>query len=281
MMSAPRSAFLWVPLALALCACGASTAEGPGGDASSSGGAAGAGGSASGSSGAIAVAAQCPDSAPPDREACPESGMICTYDGDLGCACTLAGWFCQAPCPAAPPENDQACRGVGLLSCRYAGGEPVEGTGAADMTCTCGGGKFACVAASDCPEEPPTNQAPCSDLTNLSCSYGTQQCTCSASGWSCASACPEQLPEAGAACDRAAALVCAYSAGTLTTSLTLPDATCSCASGAFSCYSAADCPSEQPAAGTACTQPGLACAFESQSCLCVPALGSWLCGAVP
>jgi len=75
--------------------------------------------------------------------------------------------------------------------------------------------------------------------------------------------------------------ICGYLGGALVTTLTAPDTTCTCKSNAFDCYTASDCPTEQPAANAACTQPGAVCSYDTQSCLCVPNLNAWLCGTLP
>jgi hypothetical protein len=232
-------------LLMGLGSCGCASKD-DGAD-ETAGGSGGAGGSSAGMTGTGGMAAAggsaggCPETAPADATACPTVGATCAY-ADLGCACAPTGWICQTPCPTDLPANDTACRGIELIGCRYAAGKIIQGSGTSDTTCTCQAGKFACMAVENCPEAPPA---------------------------------------AGAACNRPEAQICAYVGGALVTTLTTPDTTCTCKSNSFDCYTASDCPSEQPAANAACTQPGAVCSYDTQSCLCAPSFNAWLCAALP
>ncbi|HET9956898.1 MAG TPA: hypothetical protein VFQ61_20520 [Polyangiaceae bacterium] len=224
----------------------------------------------------------CPAAAPSSGGTCEFASLACSYTG-AQCSCSNDNtWRCTTDCPAAPPAQDAACDRPETSVCRYNDGALAQGGfGAAEALCACRENKFDCLTKADCPATAPANQAECPDLTNLSCSYTDQTCTCGMNGWTCQSECPAKAPAAGAACSRPVTSACLYVAGSLVESGTDPESTCVCASNAFVCYTDADCPAAQPESNAACEKPGLECAFGDQNCRCRTSTNAWSCNAAP
>lgn len=76
--------------------------------------------------------------------------------------------------------------------------------------------------------------------------------------------CPMEKPTAGASCMRLSPSACTYA-----------DGGCLCSSGAWSCYSSADCPATAPADAASCTLTGMACNYNDLACTC--GMNGWSC----
>jgi len=169
-------------------------------------------------------------------------------------------------------NDDSADESAGGSGGGGAGGSAEGMAGTAGMAAAAG-------SATVCPEISPADATPC-PMVGATCVYADLGCACAPTGWICQAPCPEAPPAAGMACNRPEAQICGYVGGALVTTLTAPDTTCTCKSNLFDCYTASDCPSDQPAANAACTQPGAVCSYDTQSCLCVPTLNAWLCATL-
>lgn len=216
----------------------------------------------------------CPTAAPANDEACEFQTLSCSYEG-AQCNCGESGWSCTTECPAAVPAQDSACSRPEQATCRYDEGMLVQGFGAAEAVCACREEKFDCLTQADCPATAPASEAECMGLSGLACAYDGQQCTCGQNGWTCQTECPAAPPTAGATCTRPVTSACLYTGGALVEAGMDAENTCVCADGAFTCYSAADCPATAPTG--ACDKPGLECTFADQDCRCRTSTGMWSC----
>jgi hypothetical protein len=223
-------------------------------------------------------AEDCPATAPATGGGCEFATLTCEYTG-LACDCEEEGtWTCMTDCPAAVPAQASACERAEEQTCRYNADVLVQGFGgSAEAVCACREQMFDCLTATNCPATQPAADADCTGLTGLACTYGEERCSCGQDAWTCQTQCPMAPPAAGAACNRPATSACEYAAGALVGAGAESDNTCVCNAGAFTCYSAADCPATAPASDTACEQPGLECEFDTQSCRCRTSTSAWSC----
>lgn len=220
----------------------------------------------------------CPATAPADAETCALGGMACNYD-ELQCTCsTMNGWSCSTPCPGTTPDAGASCRRAANATCRYAGGELVQGFGKADATCSCGeNGQFTCFSEADCPATAPENASAC-EFATLICPYDDRQCTCNGGAWSCVTDCPDTEPADGTACLRPANASCRYAEGALVQGFGgKADSTCICEEEVFTCFGQEDCPATAPATGDACEFASLSCEYTDRQCSCQGATDTWSC----
>jgi len=122
------------------------------------------------------------------------------------------------------------------------------GLGAGGPTWSCG----------TCPGGEPTTGDTCPSR-GLVCVFGSDSCSCLASGWQCGT-CPSTLPTDGSACSTAN-LDCTYDQTSClcTNAINGPDWRCN-----------VPCPANEPAPGDACsTGAAQQCVYGAATCVCV------------